>query len=136
MSQHYDYVIIGAGPAGLQLGYYLQKNKMSYVILERGDSPGYFYKKFPRHGQLISINKVHTGCDDPEINLRWDWNSLLSDNIDLKFKNYSTDYFPKSKDMLLYLNDFAHSNNLNIIYQCDVDRISKARQFSINAANG
>ena len=32
---NYDYIIIGAGPAGLQLGYFLHKAKKNYVIIEK-----------------------------------------------------------------------------------------------------
>jgi len=34
---YYENIIIGAGPAGLQAGYYLQKNDIEYIILERKD---------------------------------------------------------------------------------------------------
>ena len=37
---HHDYIIIGAGPAGLQLGYYLQRAGRDYVILERDAQAG------------------------------------------------------------------------------------------------
>ena len=72
-----QYVIIGAGPAGLQLAYYFEQKNLDYLVLEQANAPGFFLKNFPRHGTLISINKVYTGCDDKEANLRWDWNSLL-----------------------------------------------------------
>ena len=89
----FEYLIIGAGPAGLQMGYYLEKANRNYLILEAGETPGTSFNKFPRHGKLISINKVYTGYDDPEINLRWDWNSLLSDSEEMLFKHYSKRYF-------------------------------------------
>jgi protoporphyrinogen oxidase len=66
-----DFCVLGAGPAGLQLGYFLQKADRSYVILEKGSTPGTFFKKFPRHRKLISVNKVYTGHCDQEINYRW-----------------------------------------------------------------
>ena len=69
MTIHHDYLIIGAGPAGLQLGYFLDCQQRDYLILERSDNPGSFFRKFPRHRQLISINKIHTGVEDPEVNL-------------------------------------------------------------------
>ena len=68
----HDYLIMGAGPAGLQLGYYLERAGRDYLILEAGDTPATFFRKFPRHRKLLSSNKVHTGHKDPEINLRWD----------------------------------------------------------------
>src|SRR6266480_3395521 len=93
ISTDYDYLIIGAGPGGLQLGYFLQKAQRSYLILEANSGPGSFFKSFPRHRMLISTNKVYTGFDDPELNLRFDWNSLLSDSEELLFKNFSKRYF-------------------------------------------
>jgi len=65
-----DDLIIGAGPAGLQLGYYLRRAGRDYRILEATDGPGAFFRKNPRNRTLISINKRHTGYDDPEVNLR------------------------------------------------------------------
>ena len=91
-----DYLILGAGPAGLQLGYFLQRAGRDYRILERADGPGSFFQTFPRHRTLISINKIYTGYDDPETNLRWDWNSLLSDDPDLLFRRYSDRYLPNA----------------------------------------
>ena len=80
-----DYVVIGAGPAGLQLGYFLQRAGREYLIVEAGPTPGTFYRTFPRHRRMISINKPHTGWHDAEKDLRVDWNSLLSDDPALRF---------------------------------------------------
>ena len=126
-----DYLIIGAGPAGLQLGYYLEKNKSSYIILEAGEAPGAFFDLYPRHRQLISINKIHTGYDDPEINLRWDWNSLLSDDEELLFRGYSKRYFPEATDLKRYLADFAGRFGLKIQYGTTVARVSRDRVFEV-----
>lgn len=132
-----DYLIIGAGPAGLQLAYFLQKNKRDYLILEKGNRPGAFFASMPRHGTLISINKVYTGTDDPQANLRWDWNSLLSDNPDLLFKNYSEKYFPKSEDLCRYLEDYARHYALNIRYNVRVSNVQKeAERFIVTDTQG
>ena len=37
---HWDYIVIGAGPAGLQLGYYLQMAGRDYVVLEKSNISG------------------------------------------------------------------------------------------------
>ena len=84
-----DYLVIGAGPAGLQLGYFLAQAGRDYLILEAGPTPGTFFRTFPRHRRLISINKPHTGWDDSELNLRMDWNSLLTDDPRLRFTRYT-----------------------------------------------
>jgi thioredoxin reductase len=126
-----DYLVIGAGPAGLQLGHLLERAGRDYLIVEAGPAPGTFFRTFPRHRTLISINKVHTGSDDPEINLRADWNSLLSDDPDLLFTRYSARYFPAADDFVRYLEDF--SAGLKIAYGTRVERVSRdADRFVVN----
>ncbi len=136
MTEYYDYLVIGAGPAGLQLGYFLQKNQRKYLILEKGESAGTFFKTKPVHRKLISINKVHTGYEDTEINLRWDWNSLLSDDDKMLYKEYSKEYFPPADGMVDYLRDFARHFELNVRYNTDVIAISKDGNFSVTDAAG
>lgn len=131
-----SYLIIGAGPAGLQLGYYLEQAGRDYLILEAAEGPGAFFEKFPRHRQLISINKVYTGYDDPEANLRWDWNSLLSDDEDLLFKNYSREYFPDADALVRYLQDFAARFELNVRYRTRVASVSKNGSFRVTDEDG
>jgi len=120
----YDNIIIGAGPAGLQLGYFFSKLNINYVILERNKIAGSFFDKYPHSGKLISINKRHVGNDEPDFKLRHDWNSLLSDE-NLLFTDYSKDFYPDKKDLVRYLNDYAITNNLNIIYGMNVLNIDK-----------
>ena len=127
----FDYLIVGAGPAGLQLGHEMKKNDRSYLILESSDRPGAFFVRYPRHRTLLSINKVYTGFEDTEINLRWDWNSLLSDNADLLFKNYSKNYLPNADDLVRYLKDFAEHFELNIVYEALIVHITKRDGFFV-----
>jgi ribulose 1,5-bisphosphate synthetase/thiazole synthase len=35
-----DYCIIGAGPAGIQMAYFLKKSKSDYIIFERNNKAG------------------------------------------------------------------------------------------------
>jgi len=122
-----DYLIIGAGPAGLQLAALLEQDgRRSYLVLEAGATPGTFFTRFPRHRQLISINKPHTGTDDPELNLRLDWNSLLSDDPALRFTRYTERYFPHADVMVRYLADFAAATGVRVSYDSRVVRVSRA----------
>lgn len=138
MSNLLDNIIIGAGPAGIQLGFYLNKQNINYVILEQGATPGNFFNTFPVHNTLISINKAHTGYSDPNINLRWDWNSLLSDESELLFTKYTQEYFPHRKHLLAYLNDFARHFKLNILYNTKIVKIARNndRTFCVKLADG
>lgn len=119
------YLIVGAGPAGLQLSYYLQQAGAGYLTLEREAGPAGFFRRFPRHRRLISLNKVHTMSQDREIQLRWDWNSLLSADPELPFAKFSTDYFPRAEDLVRYLEEFAQLHRLNIRYGVTVERIER-----------
>ncbi|MBM2619544.1 NAD(P)-binding domain-containing protein [Actinoplanes sp. LDG1-06] len=120
----HEYLIIGAGPAGLQLAALLERDGRDYLVLEAGEGPGTFFRTYPRHRTLISINKVWTGSEDPEFNLRADWNSLLTDDPALLFKNYSERYFPDADDLVRYLGDFARG--LNITYDTRIDSVTRS----------
>jgi thioredoxin reductase len=130
-----DYLIVGAGPAGLQLAALLEADgKRDYLVLEAADTPGAFFARYPRHRQLISINKVHTGSDDPEVNLRMDWNSLLSDDPELRFTRYTERYFPPADLMVDYLADFAAKTGAKVRYGCRVTRIGRTgKDFDVVA---
>jgi len=131
------YVIVGGGPAGLQLSYYLQRQGADYVTLERAAAPGEFFRRFPRHRRLISLNKVNTVSTDPEIRLRWDWNSLLNDHPDLLFPKYSRDYFPNPDDLVRYLADFQKIHQLDVRYDTSVTRVARtADGFVVSTPDG
>jgi thioredoxin reductase len=131
-----DYLVIGGGPAGLQLAYFLEQAGRDYLLLEAGRTPGTFFRNFPRHRRLISINKPHTGWDDPELNLRMDWNSLLSDDPRLLFTRYSRRYFPAADDLVRYLTDFAAAGRLRIQYDTEVVQIDRDGMFRATDQNG
>lgn len=117
-------IIIGAGPAGLQLGYFFQKEGIEYVILEKNAIAASFFNTYPHSGKLISINKKNTGHSNPDFNMRHDWNSLLADDT-VRFTQYSDDYYPDKDDLVKYLNEYAVRHSLNIQYNTTVNKILK-----------
>jgi len=122
---HYDYLIIGAGPAGVQLGYFFEQNQRDYLILEATNRVGSFFEKYPRAGTLISFNKVHNIYTDPEIQLRWDWNSLLTDNYEFPFRNYSQKLYPKKQELTQYLADFVQTYQIKIQFETKITHVTK-----------
>ena len=84
---------------------------------------------------MISVNKVYTGYNNPEINLRWDWNSLLSDDPEMLLTRYTQRYFPEADVLVQYLNDYADCFRLNIKYGVRVERIEKQDKFKLYDSN-
>ena len=122
--KHYENIIIGAGPAGLQCSYFFKKYNIPYLILERNNLCGSFFNSYPHSGKLISINKKYTGNNNKDFNLRHDWNSLLNDD-DFLFNTYSDNFYPNREVLLNYLNNFAKKYELQIKFNRDVYKIEK-----------
>lgn len=125
MTAHYQFVILGAGAAGLQAAYCLSKAGADYCVLEKSDSVGTFYKKYPRRRQLISFNRTNTIFDCPKINLRFDWNSLLTDDYSFPFSSITDSLYPSADDLVLYLESFAKRYDLAIQYNHNVLKVSR-----------
>lgn len=137
----HEYCVLGAGPAGLQMGYFLSRRQRDYIILERNSGPGSFFNKYPRHRKLISINKIYTGRRNREFNLRHDWNSLLSDRPNLLFQRISRELYPHADDFPRYLSLFEEELGLKVKYGVDIGRIKafdfKGHQsYSLTDQNG
>jgi thioredoxin reductase len=143
LNAHYKYVIVGAGPGGVQASYYMTHHKMDYVTLERHDHAGSFFDRYPRHRNLISINKASVPSSDPEFALRHDWNSLLQEPNDggktaLLFKNFTRKYYPTADFIPKYLKAYVEKHNLNIAFSHDVSNVhknSKTNLFEITYTN-
>jgi len=132
----YKYIVLGAGPGGLQMGYFLQQKGRDYVILERNGSAGSFFAQHPRHRKLISINKKYNYFEEDQFNLRHDWNSLLSDDPEMRFTRYSDELFPHADDIYRYFQDFAARFELNIAYGQAVTHISRDQEGRFHVRTG
>jgi cation diffusion facilitator CzcD-associated flavoprotein CzcO len=127
-----------------------ERTCFSQVIIEKEAGAGSYFQKYPRHRQLISINKMRTGHDadlparSEEFNLRHDWNSLVNGAAvggqSILMQNFSNDYFPSADSLVEYLQHFATEYNLNIDYSQEVMNIAKpaggTRPFVIKTAAG
>lgn len=131
---HIENIILGAGPAGLQLGYFFHAHNIPYIILEKSQTCGSFFQKFPLSKTLISINKRFTGTLDYDFNLRHDWNSLIDETEQpLCMKEFSTNYYPSNHELWEYLNAFRDKFKLQIVYGYVVQNVSKRNgAFVIN----
>ncbi|MBX3206643.1 MAG: NAD(P)-binding domain-containing protein [Labilithrix sp.] len=59
--EHLPIVVVGAGPAGLSLGYELKRlGRSDFVVLDAGDVPGFCWTEMPRSLKLLSPWKENT----------------------------------------------------------------------------
>jgi thioredoxin reductase len=133
--KYHHYIIVGAGPAGLQMGYFLGQAQDDYLILEGSDRAGSFFATQPVHRTLISINKRFNWFPEDEFNMRHDWNSLLTDDYSLLFRDYSEDLFPHADDLCRYMQDFADKFAIRIQYNTRVASIRRLPESSEHGPN-
>ena len=132
------YIIIGAGPAGLQMAYFLKKSGRDYIVLEKESTAGAFFATQPVHRNLLSINKKYNYFTEEEFNWRHDWNSLLSDDPEMRFTKYTDDLFPHADVLYQYLQDFSKHHGLNVRYDCAVKHITRNenQEFLVDTDQG
>ena len=113
-TESHKYCVVGAGPAGVQLGHFFltadgdDGTGRDYVLLEREPASGSFFRQYPVHRVLNSINRRFTRSGDLEFNLRHDWNSLLgSERTVGLFTSWSEEYWPPADRLVEYINAFA-----------------------------
>jgi len=136
----HDYIILGAGPGGLQMGYFMEQAGHDYLILEGTSGPGAFFKQYPRHDTLLSLNKKNNFFPESDFNLRYDWNSLITYDSSLLFTKYSDELYPDRRDLVRYLEDFADKYQLKVRYNTAIKYITRetniARHFVLTTECG
>ncbi|MFZ4408891.1 MAG: NAD(P)-binding domain-containing protein [Paracraurococcus sp.] len=136
---YHDYLVVGAGPAGLQMGYLLKMAGRDYAILEGSDTVGKFFTKFPRHRRLNSFNKRFNWFDEADFNMRFDWHSLLTHDFSCRFQGYSKELFPPADTLVQYLNDFREHFDIDVTFNTKVtyvDRDPETAHFIVTTADG
>ena len=121
------YIIVGAGPSGLQQAYFLERENRDYLVLEKEREAGSFFRKFPRFRKMTSLNRkyVYGAEESDEISYRYDSNSLLSDDHSLKFSKYTLEQYPHAYVYQRYLQDYAEKQNLKVEYDSEVIAIKR-----------
>jgi thioredoxin reductase len=137
---YHDYIVVGAGPSGLQMGYLLDAAGRDYLMLEGSEMSGKFFSKFPRHRRLNSFNKRFNWFEEADYNLRFDWHSLLTHDFSFSFKDkpYSKDIFPLADTYVEYLNDFREHFDLKVQFNTRltyVRRDPETKHFILTTSN-
>jgi thioredoxin reductase len=135
---YHDYLIVGAGPGGVQMGYFLEQAGRDYLILEGGHAAAMFFSQKPRHRRLNSFNKRFNWFPEPEFNLRFDWNTLLTHDYSFPFRG-SEEIYPLADAVVEYINQFVAKFELNVQYNTWIGRVSRdpeTKHFILTTSTG
>lgn len=144
MDKNYDLIIVGCGPAAIQMAVRLEelgnrfKKHVNYLIIERNSIAGSTFSQYPVHGRLISNNKLYTGTPrESEYSERFDWNSILMDDDEIQARDYSSDFYPLSSIIPQMLRDIIDKFSINVSFNETVLKIDKSTEsFLVQTEKG
>lgn len=106
MAVHMDLIIIGAGQAGLALGYYLRRSGLRFLLLDRAPAPGHSWRN--RYDSLRLFTPAQ-------------YNSLPG----LSFPALA-DHYPTKEEVADYLDRYARHFDLPVKLGVAVERVEAA----------
>lgn len=125
IDEHYDVVVVGAGPAGIGVSILLQKLGINYVILEKS-SVGDSFKKWPKETRFISPSFTGNFFKMPDLN-------AITPGTSPAF-SLLTEH-PTGEDYVEYLEALVEYYGLPIKTEVDVQTVQKNTDSFVLATN-
>lgn len=119
----YPVVVVGSGPGGLQVAYFLSRLGIGHAVISSDSGPGGMFRRWPFFQRLLSWTKPYAPADRRSREFeRWDWNSLIAIEPELRglqaeFMDGSSD-FPSRPEMEANLGAFAERARIFVRYGC------------------
>ena len=138
----YPVVVVGSGPGGLQLSYFLHRLGIEHAILSEEQAPGGMFKRLPLFQRLITWSKRHPPVPVGARSYEWyDWNTLLADEPSRRallpeFMDGSS-IFPRREEMERAVVAFAERNALPVRYGCRWEGTRRGEDgFTLQTSDG
>jgi thioredoxin reductase len=119
---HYDVVVVGSGPGGLQTSHCLSHLGVDHAVISQDEAPGGMFRRFPIFERLISWTKPDAPVERGTREYEWyDHNSLLGDPgagaLTPEFMDRSFDV-PSRAEMEAALVAFTERAGVHVRYGC------------------
>jgi thioredoxin reductase len=119
----YPIVVVGSGPGGLQITYWLRRLGIKHAVISGDAEPGGMFLRFPLFQRLNTWSKPQGMADRGTRPYEWyDWNSLVAEDpahrslVSEEMEGVS--YFPSRPEMAGGLAKFADRTGLDVRYGC------------------
>jgi thioredoxin reductase len=115
-------LVVGSGPGGLQVSYYLSRLGIDHAVISADPGPGGMFRHFPFFQRLLSWTKPHAQFrHDSREYERYDWNSLVAFEPEHRALMPSlmdgSSEFPSRAEMEEGIRLFAERTGLTVRYQ-------------------
>jgi thioredoxin reductase len=138
----YPIVVVGSGPGGLQLSYWLQRLGVEHATLSADSEPGGMFLRYPLFQRLNTWTKPYAAAERRTRPYDWyDWNSLVGDipehrSFVPQFMDGSS-YFPSRAEMASGLAAFASRAHVEVRYGCRWERTAReGEEFVLQSSDG
>ena len=119
----YPLVVVGSGPGGLQVSYFLRRLGVAHAVLSADTGPGGMFLRYPLFQRLNTWSKPYAMAERGTRPYDWyDWNSLVGEepahrSLVPAFMD-GTSYFPARSEMAAALAAFAERARIRVRYGC------------------
>ena len=119
----YPVVVVGSGPGGLQLSYFLRRLGVEHAVISEDPGPGGMFLRYPLFQRLNTWSKPYGPAERGTRSYEWyDWNSLVGDvpehRSTVSESMEGVSYFPARIEMCRGLTTFAARANIQARYGC------------------
>ncbi len=118
----YDAIVVGSGPGGLQISYYLSRLGIDHAVISADPGPGGMFRHYPFFQRLLSWTKPHARLPrDSREYERYDWNSLVALEPEhravMPALMDGSSEFPSRSEMEAGIRLFAERTGLQVRYE-------------------